>query len=337
MGQFFIGKMLLGLFVVFVLPLVVFFYRDSTEVIPAVPDVAPTQVHIATRSTSVSVPDLHVPPQREQPSVPQVVKIVITPPSIATTTKPSLAKQTISTPGALVVASSATISPTPTFIKENALDEGGIIAFTNVERVKVGLPPLAQNGALSLGAEAKARDMIATQYFAHVAPDGTDIAALAETYGYDYLNIGENLALGDFHSSPDVVSGWMNSPGHRANILNKEFTEIGVAAVEGNWKGERVWFAVQEFGRPTSACPRPDALLKDRITAAEGALASLDVTLKDLQSAIDAAAGDEVLLMQKTYDYNAIVISYNALVADTKTDVARYNTEVAAFNTCAGF
>jgi len=337
MGQFFIGKMLLGLFVAFVLPLAVFFYRESTEVIPTIPDVAPTQVHVATSSTGVSVPDLPVPPKREQALEPQVVKTTITPSSIATTTKPSIAKQTISTPGALVVASSATTSPIPTSIKESALDEGGIIAFTNVERVKAGLPPLLQNAALSAGAEAKARDMIAKQYFAHVAPDGADIATLAETYGYDYLNIGENLALGDFHSSIDVVTGWMNSPGHRANILNREFTEIGVAAVEGDWKGERVWFAVQEFGRPASACPTPDALLKERITAAEGALASLDVTLKNLQSAIDAAEGDEVLLIQKTHDYNAIVSSYNALVADTKTDVARYNSEVAAFNTCAGF
>lgn len=336
MRQFFVGKMLLGLFVALVLPLAVFFYRDSTEITPAATDIAPTQVHVATSSTSVSVPDLPVPPKREQALEPQVVKTTIASPIIATTTKPSAAKQTLSTPGALVVASSATTSPTPTSIKEHALDEGGIIAFTNVERVKAGLPLLAQNSALSAGAEAKARDMIAQHYFAHVAPDGTDIAALAETYGYDYLNIGENLALGDFHSSTDVVTGWMNSPGHRANILNREFTEIGVAAVEGNWKGERVWFAVQEFGRPVSTCPAPDALLKNRITAAQAALVSLDATLKDIQSAIDAAAGDEVLLMQKTHDYNAIVSSYNALVADTKSDIARYNAEVAAFNTCAG-
>jgi uncharacterized protein YkwD len=332
----FISKILLGVFVAVVLPLMVFFYRESVVSTPRVADVVPPHVSSITTTTPVSTSETKPPLKRESTPMSQVVKTKATETPIATTTKPSPSKQTISTPGALVVVATTT-GTAGSSAKENTLDVSAIIALTNVERAGAGLAPLAHSGALSSAAQAKALDMIVKQYFAHVAPDGTDIAALAEKYGYAYLNIGENLALGDFHSSSDVVNGWMNSLGHRANILNREFTEIGVAAIEGNWKGERVWFAVQEFGRPASACPAPDLALKNRIATSQTTLASLDVTLKDLQVDIDAAAGDQAALLQKTNDYNVIVNSYNSLVADTKSDIAAYNSEVQAFNTCAGF
>lgn len=336
MGQFFVWKIFVGICSLFFLP-VNFFHGEKVVTVPPVSRSTPERV--ATTTPLVSVPERKLSPERD-PSDPlpvsQEVKTNAKQTPVATTTNTSTFKQTVSTPGALVVAKATPTSTIVNSTKGGTLEAGAIIGLTNTERTGAGFAPLTHSDALSSAAQEKALDMIAKQYFAHVAPDGTDIAALAQKYDYAYLNIGENLALGDFHSSPEVVTGWMNSPGHRANILNKEFTEIGVAAVEGTWKGERVWFAVQEFGRPASACPAPDQLLRDRIVTAQSTLASLDDTLKSLQADIDAAAGDQATLAQKTTDYNAIVNSYNTLVADTKTDIAAYNSEVSAFNICAG-
>jgi len=177
--------------------------------------------------------------------------------------------------------------------------------------------------------------MIAKQYFAHVSPDGTDLSLLAKRYGYEYLNVGENLALGDFSSSIDVMTGWMNSPGHRANILGTGFTEIGITAMRGIWEGKETWFAVQEFGRPISDCPKPDPLLKTKITIYQDQLSALDTTLENLKAEINASAGDQASFAAKMNDYNMIVVTYNDLVTILKASVDEYNAAVQVFNACA--
>lgn len=238
----------------------------------------------------------------------------------------------ISTPGPLILA------PTPSGTKEaNALNADAIISLTNAERVKAGLPSLSRSKRLLAMAEAKALDMIEKQYFAHVAPDGVDIALLAKKYGYEFLNVGENLARGDFQSSGGVVSGWMNSPGHRANIMNGEFTEIGVAALKGDWDGRETWYAVQEFGRPLSACPAPEPLLNEKIAIYQNEITALETTLKNFKAEIETSADGRTTLLAKINDYNMIVNLYNNLMAITKTSIDTYNAEAEAFNACTGF
>jgi uncharacterized protein YkwD len=316
MGQLLISKILLGIAALFSFTHGLFFQEEAR---PApMPTLAATTTQVRIASTTIA-------DQRNTTATPAITKK-----SQLVSTELAPTPKTVSTPGPLVRATTSSV------VQTSALTREAIIAATNVERVRAGLPSFVQNATLSAEAEAKALDMISKQYFAHVAPDGTDLGALAKKYGYDYLNVGENLALGDFRSSLDVVTGWMNSPGHRANILHKEFTEIGVAAVEGNWKGEQVWFAVQEFGRPASACPSPDHLLKEKIVAGESTLASLDKTLTMLKEAIASGAGDQALMIAQTNEYNAIVHSYNSFIVTTKADIAAYNAEVQAFNTCAG-
>ena len=68
--------------------------------------------------------------------------------------------------------------------------------------------------------------------------------------------------MGNFKNDQDLVSAWLNSPGHRANILNTRFTEIGTAVLKGFYEGREVWMAVQEFGLPLSSCPNPDSKVK---------------------------------------------------------------------------
>ena len=217
----------------------------------------------------------------------------------------------------------------------HALDANGVRERTNFERGKNGqLAPLNRNQQLTLAAEEKARDLIEKQYFAHVSPTGVDISDLARTYSYSYLSIGENLALGNFLSNEHVVTAWMNSPGHRANILNADYTEIGIATIEGFYEGEKVWFAVQEFGRPLSDCPSPDPLLQKKIEIYTSQLTSLEKTLNNLSAEIAMSNLDVATHNQKAKDYNTIVALYNDLVETTKLTVSDFNTQASKFNLC---
>ena len=243
---------------------------------------------------------------------------------------------TVSVPGPLIVSKPTTPAAEGVNTQNGPLDPDEIIALTNKERIAAGLPALSFEQHLGAMATAKANDMIQKQYFAHVSPDGIDLTKLAQTHGYLYLNVGENLALGDFTSSADVVSGWMHSPGHRANILNKNFTQIGVSAVLGNYEGRNVWYAVQEFGRPLSDCPLPDVALKKKIETYQSEIDSLAASLSSLQSAILSSNLDQETYNAKVADYNSLIESYNGLVTTMKEDIKTYNTQVEAYNTCAG-
>jgi hypothetical protein len=124
-----------------------------------------------------------------------------------------------------------------------------IIALTNDERGKLGLPPLRANGQLMVAAQRKGEDMLARGYWAHVAPDGKQPWAFIREAGYSYERAGENLAK-DFTDSTSAVRAWMNSPGHRANIVNIFYQEIGVAVVSGPMNGIDTVIVVQMFGQP---------------------------------------------------------------------------------------
>ena len=258
---------------------------------------------------------------------------------------PKALAPSVLTPGALyvekVVTPSAVVpaqeeTPPPSTSSSGSLHQQGILVIVNIERDKEGLSPLTLNSTLSVIAEVKALDMINHQYFAHVAPDGTDIADLAARYGYEYLSIGENLAMGDFVSNADVMDGWMNSPGHRANILNNDYTEIGISAVRGMYEGRLVWYAVQEFGRPASLCPKPPELLAKKIAIYEEQIDKLEETLSALLEEINAGGIDRATYNAKVKDYNTIVDLYNDLIVMAKEAVREYNDAAAKYNTCIG-
>ena len=129
-----------------------------------------------------------------------------------------------------------------------------IISQTNLQRQENGnLPALVENAELDKAAAAKANDMFLHQYFEHVSPTGVDPGKLVQSYGYEYIVAGENLILGNFSSEAEVLGDWMNSPGHRANILNIRYTEIGASIIKGTYEGQTVWIGAQEFGLPVHA------------------------------------------------------------------------------------
>ncbi|HVM77281.1 MAG TPA: CAP domain-containing protein [Candidatus Paceibacterota bacterium] len=222
------------------------------------------------------------------------------------------------------------------FIEPTPLTEEGVIAQTNIQRENNGsLPPLAENQLLDDIATLRLEDMFANQYFAHVSPTGESALTVASDVGYSYLGLGENLALGDFSGDAGVVAAWMNSPGHRANILEKHYSEIGVAVGKGMFKGEDEWIAVQVFGRPASACPSVDPDLKTSIDVGQNTLNAMATELSNDDAAINATEqkyGPDY--NQKVGAYNALVQQYNALTTQLKQEISQYNTQVNAFNAC---
>jgi uncharacterized protein YkwD len=124
-----------------------------------------------------------------------------------------------------------------------------LLKDTNADREANGLAPLVLNPELTQAAQMKAQDMFAKDYWAHVSPDGTTPWVWIRKAGYNYLYAGENLARG-FDSSQAVVTAWMNSPEHRANLLSPNYTDIGFAVQAGSLTGTQTTLVVQEFGSP---------------------------------------------------------------------------------------
>lgn len=131
----------------------------------------------------------------------------------------------------------------------------GIIILTNKERADVGISRLLYNQTLVDSAQLKASDMAREGYFAHISPNGKTPWYWFKQRGYDFLYAGENLAV-NFTNSQDINTAWMNSRGHKANILSKNFTEIGVATAQGMYQGKETTFVVQMFGSPAQN-PKP--------------------------------------------------------------------------------
>ncbi|NOU99109.1 CAP domain-containing protein [Paenibacillus planticolens] len=113
-----------------------------------------------------------------------------------------------------------------------------VLDLVNQERTKAGLSALSMNGTLSKMAMDKAKDMYNNKYFDHQSPTYGSPFDMMNAYGVTYNSAGENIAQGQT-SPAEVMNQWMNSPGHRANILNSSYTQIGIAYYNGEW--------VQEF------------------------------------------------------------------------------------------
>ena len=219
--------------------------------------------------------------------------------------------------------------------KQVDLLKSQIILQTNVQRHQNGsLPALIENKRLDEAASAKASDMFEKQYFEHISPLGLDPGKLVQNHGYEFIVAGENLILGNFSSEEEVVDDWMASSGHRANILNNRYTEIGVAIVKGTYQGQTVWMGVQEFGFPLSACPSPDNILKNTIDSDKQQLDFLYSELGTNKKQIDSLDQTSPTYSQMADDYNKLVAQYEALSSDTKKIISNYNNQVSIFNNC---
>ncbi len=108
--------------------------------------------------------------------------------------------------------------------------------------------PLTWNCTLEASARAHSEDMAELEFFSHTGPGGLQIGERVKNRGYEWLAVGENIAAGQ-SSVDDVVDGWLSSPGHCANIMSAEFTEMGAARIEAPGS-EYSPFWTQVFARP---------------------------------------------------------------------------------------
>ena len=108
----------------------------------------------------------------------------------------------------------------------SSMSVSGLLSSTNQKRADNGAPALSLNSKLNAAAQAKANDMASRNYWSHNTPEGNPPWVFVDAQGYAYQKIGENLAAG-FTSESATVTGWMNSPSHKANMLDIAFKEVG--------------------------------------------------------------------------------------------------------------
>lgn len=126
-------------------------------------------------------------------------------------------------------------APAPTTNSAVSAYEQKVVELTNQERAKNGLKPLALDTELSKVAREKSRDMQSKGYFSHTSPTYGSPFDMMKKFGITYRSAGENIAMGQ-PTPEEVVKAWMNSEGHRANILNSSYTHIGVGHIaSGNY------------------------------------------------------------------------------------------------------
>ena len=150
----------------------------------------------------------------------------------------------------------ATLGPSPADAQGSATDPvaARVVELTNAERQQAGLGPLGINPQLSLAAQRYAEAMASSGCFAHTCAPEPELAKRAEGAGYiPWGALAENIAAGQ-RGAEQVVGAWMASPGHRANVLRAEVSEIGVGRAPGGPYGV---YWVQIFGAPRGGLSAP--------------------------------------------------------------------------------
>lgn len=242
----------------------------------------------------------------------------------------------LSTKSTYVQHSSDTPSQPTTAIAAvgDSFTTNAIVQATNNERVRAGLSPLQIDAGLTRMAQTKVDDMLRYDYFEHISPSGVGLHDLATVVGYQYILIGENLAYGNFVNPQSIVDAWMESPGHRANILHATYTHIGVSIRHAHFRGIDAWIAVQEFSIPAAACPPPSDALSAEIAAQRTQLDGYQRELTTRDTELSKTPTSYAQYNTLVAEYNALVETFRALAKTHNADVAEYNEAVRAHRAC---
>ena len=177
--------------------------------------------------------------------------------------------------------------------EEVDISTAALLKGTNEARRTQNLQELTLSRQLSDAAQLKASDMLEKQYWAHDAPDGTQPWKWFSDVGYSYSEAGENLAK-NFYTAEATTTAWLNSAGHRDNIINPGYTDVGFAVASGELEGKPTTIVVALYGRPASAGDElPVAAVAGARSQPLGIVARLGVSV---QSMPPAALGTMVLL-----------------------------------------
>lgn len=216
------------------------------------------------------------------------------------------------------------------------INSAQILSLTNIERVEIGLTSLVGNRKLDTIAEERVMDMFNKSYFEHVSPTGDSASLVAERNGYKYIVIGENIALGNFDNTQALITAWMNSEGHRKNILHSAYTEIGIYAKEGTYKGQKVWISAQIFGKPLSSCVEPSVKTKEKIQSIQSSLSdmkkradNITIEFKNINS-----SENPNFYNAKLAEHNILVSMINSSIKELNSLASEYNAVVRVFNEC---
>ncbi len=173
----------------------------------------------------------------------------------------------------------------------------GLLQDTNQQRLANHVSGLAINNKLTSAAQAKANDMAARNYWSHNTPEGNPPWIFIDNTGYHYQKAGENLAYG-FDTSSDTITGWMNSPAHRENLLNGVFSEVGFGIANASnyqTQGEET-IVVAMYAQPqvlsaaTSAPPIQAVAPQQKVTKVEPQPASETTPAKTTESPTTSSA-----------------------------------------------
>ncbi|MEU9106360.1 CAP domain-containing protein [Streptomyces xanthophaeus] len=189
------------------------------------PPSEPVENQAAPAATPIATPDQAAQPTEQPTQEPQPTQPSAEAPKPPAATKPAKPAPAPSTPPASQRPSAPTAAPSgPT---------AAVVALVNKERAKAGCSALTVNTKLTTAALNHSKDMAAHSNMSHTGSDGSDPGQRITRAGYSWSTYGENVAYG--YSTPEqVMTGWMNSPGHRENILNCSFKEIGVGLAQPN-------------------------------------------------------------------------------------------------------
>ena len=252
-----------------------------------------------------------------------------------------IAQPTVSAPPVIAVKTDSVPNAVPpeTFV-QNHNNDSQILILTNNERSAQSLKPLSANSILDTIAEQRADDLFANQYFEHASPDGKSATDLAKKDGYEYLLIGENLALGEYLRHHANHTAMMSRTGNRANMLNGRYAELGVSVKTGTYNGENTTIAVQIFGLPLSDCPRPDSNDKTLIDSSTASIKQMQadalVMFNNLNTLKNSPNLDLSYYYQKIQEYNYFAKKVNDAVSALKGMIDSYNLEVSKYNSCVG-
>lgn len=162
--------------------------------------------------------------------------------------------------------------------------------LANEDRIVNNAIPLTVNPLLAQAAIKKAEDMVKKGYFSHTSPEGVLPWYWLDKVGYNYSYAGENLAV-NFTDSKDVQNAWLNSSAHKANIIKKEFKEIGIGTAEGKYQGKDATFVVEFFGTPARS---------NTVAVAKKSNTQTPISVSDSNQLPAKVLGEETAIVVKT-------------------------------------
>jgi len=227
-----------------------------------------------------------------------------------------------------------------------------VLALTNEVRQQYNLPIVQEDSLLDKAAQEKAQDMLENKYFDHFSPTGISPWYWIDKSGYDYYYAGENLAM-NFLDSEEVIDGWLNSPSHKENLLNKDYKDIGIAVLSGDFNNEGInrILVVQMFGSktkpsiPIAMAQTPDAeepvvpekiIVPEEISNDEEVLSETTKTTETTETTettiqpVIGAAGEQAqnIINQQVLAQKSVLAQINS---NTRNQVEAVNKIIAGF------